>query len=179
MADGGNAAGAGVELAGTGILTHCVVSNNLVSGTSSSDAYAGGAVFFPYGSKGKMYNTLVVYNTYEPSADDKRGAAGIRFGGGNEQAVVENCTVAANTVNGSVSSSSAGAFCNSWSTTIRNTVFAGNYETGTNRYSSVSFDSHMNVVKCVMDDAAFNQYCYMAPVDGIFRDFGKVERLKS
>ena len=108
-----------------------------------------------------------------PSVDDKRGTAGIRFGGGNEQAVVENCTVAANTVNGSVSSSSAGAFCNSWTTTIRNTVFAGNYETGTNRYSSVSFDSHMNVVKCVMDDAAFNQYCYMAPVDGIFRDFGK------
>lgn len=171
VADGGNAAGAGVELSGTGILTHCVVTNNLVSGTSSSDAYAGGAVFLPYGSKGKMYNTLVAYNTYTPSAGDKRGAAGIRFGGGNEQAVVENCTVTSNVVDGTITSSSAGAFCNSWSTTVRNTVFAGNYESGEGKFSSVSFDSHMNVVKCVMDDVAFNQYCTVGTVDDIFEDF--------
>ena len=174
VADGGNAAGAGVEIAGsagTSILTHCVVTNNQVSGTASSDAYAGGAVFFPYGSKGKMYNTLVAYNTYAPSADDKRGTAGIRFGGGNEQAVVENCTVAANVVDGKITSSSAGAFCNSWSTTVRNTVFAGNYVTGLGACSSVSFDSHMNVVKCVMDDVAFNQYCTVGTVDEMFEDF--------
>ena len=174
VADGGNAAGAGVEIAGsagTSILTHCVVTNNLVSGTASSDAYAGGAVFFPYGSKGKMYNTLVAFNTYTPSTDDKRGAAGIRFGGGNEQAVVENCTVASNVVNGTITSSSAGAFCNSWSTTVRNTVFAGNYETGSGKCSSVSFDSHMNVVKCVMDDVAFNQYCTVGNVNELFNDF--------
>ena len=171
VADGGNGAGAGVEIAGTGILTHCVVSNNLVSGTAREDAYAGGAVFFPYGSKGKMYNTLVAFNTYEPSVSDKRGAAGIRFGGGNEQSVVENCSVVANTVNGTISSSSAGAFCNSWSTTIRNTVFAGNYESVAERYTSVNFESHMNVVKCVMDDVAFNQYCYVGAVDKIFKDF--------
>ena len=174
VADGGNAAGAGVEIAGsagTSILTHCVVTNNQVSGTASSDAYAGGAVFFPYGSKGKMYNTLVAYNTYAPSADDKRGTAGIRFGGGNEQAVVENCTVAANVVDGKITSSSAGAFCNSWSTTIRNTVFAGNYESGSGQFTSVSFDSHMNVVKCVMDDVAFNQYCTVGTVDDMFENF--------
>lgn len=176
LADGGNAAGAGVEIAGsdgTSILTHCVVSNNLVSGTSSSDAYAGGAVFFPYGSKGKMYNTLVAYNTYTPSASDKRGAAGIRFGGGNEQAVVENCTVVANTVDGEITSASAGAFCNSWTTTIRNTVFAGNYESVADKFTSVSFDSHMNVVKCVMDDVAFNQYCAVGSVDELFKDFAQ------
>ena len=174
VADGGNAAGAGVEIAGsagTSILTHCVVSNNLVSGTSSSDAYAGGAVFFPYGSKGKMYNTLVAYNTYTPSASDKRGAAGIRFGGGNEQAVVENCTVVANTVDGEITSKPAGAFCNSWTTTIRNTVFAGNYESVADRFTSVNFDSHMNVVKCVMDDVAFNQYCTVGSADDLFEDF--------
>ena len=176
VADGGNAAGAGVEIAGsagTSILTHCVVTNNLVSGTASSDAYAGGAVFFPYGSKGKMCNTLVAFNTYTPSTDDKRGAAGIRFGGGNEQAVVENCTIASNVVNGTITSSSAGAFCNSWSTTVRNTVFAGNYVTGLGACSSVSFDSRMNVIKCVMDDVAFNQYCYVGSVDKLFRDFLK------
>lgn len=174
VADGNNAAGGGVSIegsAGTSILTHCVVTNNIVSGTAREDAYAGGAVFFPYGSKGKLYNTLVAFNTYVPSADDKRGTAGIRFGGGNEQAVVENCTVASNTVNGTITSSSAGAFCNSWSTTIRNTVFAGNFETGRAAYTSVYFDSHMNVVGCVMDDVAFNQYCAMATVDKIFKNF--------
>ena len=174
VADGGNAAGAGVEIAGSdgaSILTHCIVSNNLVTGTASSDAYAGGAVFFPYGSKGKMYNTLVAFNTYEPSADDKRGTAGVRFGGGNEQAVIENCTIASNVVNGTITSSSAGAFCNSWSTTVRNTVFAGNYESGSGRFTSVSFDSHMNVVKCVMDDVPFNQYCTVGKADDIFENF--------
>ena len=174
VADGGNAAGAGVEIAGSdgaSILTHCIVSNNLVTGTASSDAYAGGAVFFPYGSKGKMYNTLVAFNTYEPSADDKRGTAGVRFGGGNEQAVIENCTIASNVVNGTITSSSAGAFCNSWSTTVRNTVFAGNYESGSGRFTSVSFDSRMNVVKCVMDDVPFNQYCTVGKADDIFENF--------
>ena len=174
VADGNNGAGAGVSIEGsdgTSVLSHCVVSNNVVSGTSKEDAYAGGAVFFPYGSRGKMYNTLVAFNTYTPSVDDKRGAAGIRFGGGNEQAVVENCTVAANVVDGKITSSSAGAFCNSWSTTVRNTVFAGNYESGDDRYTSVNFESHMNVINCVMDDVAFNQYCTVGKVDDMFKDF--------
>jgi len=174
VADGNNGAGAGVSIEGsdgTSVLSHCVVSNNVVIGTSKEDAYAGGAVFFPYGAKGKMYNTLVAFNTYRPSAEDKRGAAGIRFGGGNEQAVVENCSVVANVVDGKITSSSAGAFCNSWSTTVRNTVFAGNYESGDDRYTSVNFESHMNVVNCVMDDVAFNQYCVAGPVESMFVDF--------
>ncbi len=172
VADGGLAAGGGVELAGSGILTHCVVTNNTVSGTSSQDAYAGGAVFLPYGAKtAKLLNTLVAYNRYVPSDNEKRGAAGIRFGGGNEQVVVENCTVVSNVVEGSITSGSAGAFCNSWSTTVRNTVFAGNYVTGLGACSSVNFESHMNVVNCAMDDAAWNQYCVSGPVSAMFRNF--------
>ncbi len=172
VADGGLSAGGGVELAGSGILTHCIVTNNTVQGTSSQDAYAGGAVFLPYGAKtAKLLNTLVAYNRYIPSDNEKRGAAGIRFGGGNEQVVVENCTVVSNVVEGSITSGSAGAFCNSWSTTVRNTVFAGNYVTGLGACSSVNFESHMNVVNCAMDDAAWNQYCVSGPVSAMFRNF--------
>ena len=172
VADGGNSAGAGVELSGTGILTHCVITNNTVSGTSSSDAYAGGAVFLPYGAQNaKLLNSLVAYNRYMPSDNAKRGAAGIRFGGGNEYVLVENCTVVSNVVEGSITSGSAGSFCNSWSTTVRNTVFAGNYVTELGACSSVNFESHMNVVGCVMDDVAFNQYCRVGTVDQMFKDF--------
>lgn len=172
-ANGGNGAGGGIEIAGSGIVMNCKVINNVVSGTAKEDAYAGGAVFFPYGSQGKMYNTLVAYNSYIPSSTDKRGAAGIRFGGGNEQVVVENCSIVSNVVDGTISSASAGAFCNSWTTKVRNCVFAANYEVGSNKVSSVNFESHMSVVGCAMDDVAFNQYCIQGTVNEFFRNFGK------
>jgi len=52
VSESGNAAGGGVEIAGTATLTHCIVSNNTVSGTSSTDnSRTGGAIFIPYGAK--------------------------------------------------------------------------------------------------------------------------------
>ena len=59
VADNGNAAGAGVELAGAGILTHCVVSNNTVQGSSNSGSYAGGAIAVQYNAKnGRVSNCV-------------------------------------------------------------------------------------------------------------------------
>ena len=170
---GGNAAGGGVELGGSGVVTHCIIQDNVLTGLSDSELCCGGAgVFMTYNNKNmRLSNCLIVGNTYRPGETVQTGAAGIRFGGSNEQVVMENCTVVANTVEGSLKDDSAGVYCTSWTTTIRNCVFAGNTETGKDKATSVKFDSHMNVVNCVMDDAAFNKYCTVGDVKTMFKDF--------
>ena len=172
-ADNGNAAGGGVELGGSGVVTHCIIRDNVLTGLSKSEMYCGGAgVFMTHNNKNmRLSNCLIVGNTYQPGETVQTGAAGVRFGGANEQVVMENCTVVANTVEGSLKDDSAGVYCTSWTTTIRNCVFAGNTETGKDKATSVKFDSHMNVVNCVMDDAAFNKYCTVGDVKTMFKDF--------
>ena len=138
----GNAAGGGVVLSGAAILTHCVVSNNAVSGTSGYDGYAGGAVFIENGKKnGRVSNCLIAYNTYVPSEGEaKAGAAGVRFGGSNDNTAIENCTIVANTVVGTLKDNSAGIYCTTWYGRLRNNIVVGNYETGKNLCTSVKLD---------------------------------------
>ena len=191
----GNAAGGGVEVTGSGILTHCVVTNNALIGASGSTVYGGGAgIYMCYNQKNmRLSNCLVAYNTYEPGVDAetgagivKEGAAGVYFGGANEQVVVENCTVVSNTVVGSVKDDSAGIYCTSWSTTFRNCVVAGNYETDKGQYTSVAFSEYQGtpkngVANCVMDDTDTNKSCILygtircvsGNVKTMFKDFDK------
>ncbi|MBR1608459.1 MAG: PKD domain-containing protein [Kiritimatiellae bacterium] len=166
VADGGNAAGAGVELAGAGTLTHCIVSNNVVRGTSSNGGLTGGAVFVTYNAKnGRVSNCLVAGNVYETSGDTvKSGAAGIRFGGSNDNTQIENNTVAGNVVDGELSEDSAGIHCTTWYGRLRNNVVVGNYETGKAKYTSVKVDfDHCTWVGNVTDDDT-------AP-ESLFEDF--------
>lgn len=142
VADSGNAAGGGVVLSGAGTLTHCVVTNNNVVGTSNYDGYAGGAVFIESGKKnGRISNCLIAHNTYVPSEGDaKAGAAGVRFGGSNDNVAIENCTIVANTVEGSLKDNSAGVYCTTWYGRLRNNIVVGNYETGKGKCTSVKLD---------------------------------------
>ena len=139
-----NAAGAGVELAGAGTLTHCVVSNNVVQGTSSDGSMTGGAIYMPYNSKnGRVSNCLIAYNRYVTSGDTvKVGTAGIRFFGTNDGTSIENCTIVANTVEGALSDDSAGIFCTAWHCHFRNNIIVGNTETGKDGRSSVKLESN-------------------------------------
>ncbi len=138
----GDGGGGGVELAdGTSILTHCVVSNNVVEGTSSNSGLAGGGgVLFAYKAKNaKLLNCLIAYNRYEPSKESAAGAAGVRYGGSNDNSLMENCTVVSNVVVGTLADDSAGLYCTSWYTPFRNNVVAGNYETGKGKCTSIHF----------------------------------------
>ena len=143
VADNGNGGGAAVELAGAATLTHCAISNNVVQGTSNSGSYAGGAIFVAYGAKnGRVSNCLIAHNRYVTSGDTvKAGAAGIRFGGGNDNTQIENNTIVANTVEGELSDDSAGIHCTTWYGRLRNNVIAGNYETGKGKYTAVRMDT--------------------------------------
>ena len=163
VADNGNAGGAAVELAGAGTLTHCVISNNVVQGSSNSGSYAGGAIAVQYNAKnGRVSNCLIVLNRYITSDDAKAGAAGIRFCGSNDNTQIENNTIAGNTVEGSLADDSAGVYCTTWYGRLRNNIIVGNYETGKAKYTSVRMDTEHGTYANNIDDAtAFS----------VFRDF--------
>lgn len=183
VADGGNAAGAAVELAGAGTLTHCVVSNNVVQGSSNSGSYAGGAVFIQYNVKtGKVSNCLIVHNRYVTSGDTvKAGAAGIRFNGSNDNTQIENNTIAANTVEGSLADDSAGVYCTTWYGRLRNNIIVGNYETGKDKYTSVKLDfnsgNNFTYHNNITDDAVIaesgtkSQNNKLASATSLFKNF--------
>lgn len=163
-ADNGNAAGAGVCIAGSGsIVTHCVITGNICDGTSNDKNYAGGAVFVEYGSQaGRLSNCLIAQNTYVTSGEDvKAGTAGVRFGGGNDRTAIENCTIAGNTVEGQVTDDSAGLYCTSWHALVRNCAIAGNYETGKAKCTSVKLDfssgSGFSYLNNLTDDALIQE----------------------
>ena len=168
VADNGNAAGAAVELAGAGTLTHCVISNNTVQGSSNDGSSAGGAIYIPYGKKnGRVSNCLIAYNTYVTSGDEpKVGAAGIRFNGGNDNTQIENNTIVANTVEGSLSDDSAGVFCTTWYGRLRNNIIVGNYETGKEKYTAVKMDTEHGTYVGNLTDAD-------VALEKVFKDFAK------
>ena len=166
VADNGNAAGAAVELAGAGTLTHCVISNNTVQGTSNSGSSAGGAIYIPYNAKnGRISNCLIAYNTYVTSGDEpKAGAAGIRFNGSNDNTQIENNTIVANTVEGSLIDDSAGVYCMTWYGRLRNNIIAGNYETGKSAFTAVKMDTDHGTYVNNLTDAD-------SPAEAFFADF--------
>ena len=163
-ADNGDAAGGGVVLGGqAGILTHCIVTGNMVDGTSNDKNKAGAAVFVEPGTKnGRISNLLVAGNRYVTSGEDvKLGTAGVRYGGSNDNTPLENCTIVANTVEGSVAGDSAGLYCTSWHVQVRNCVIAGNYETGKRKCTSVQLDfssgSGFSYLNNVTDDVVIQE----------------------
>ena len=189
---GGNGAGAGVAIAGAATLTHCVISNNVVEGTSANNGYAGGAVFLWYGvQNARISNCLVSGNRYVTSGETvKSGAAGIRFGGSNNNTAVENCTIVANIVEGNLSDDSAGIHCTTWYGRLRNNIVVGNYETGKEKFTSVKLDfnssNNYTYHNNITDDAVIaesgtkSQNNKLASAASLFKDFaGGDFRLKA
>ena len=182
--DTGNVGGGGVSLRSNAVLMHCQVTGNTVVGTSTGNGdNAGGAIFVHNNNKPvRILNTLVAGNRYvcTEGAAAKSGSAGILFGGANENSLVENCTIAGNTVEGALLNDSAGLHCTSWSAVFRNNVIAGNFETekGENgTYTSAKIDTaHCTVVYCATDDAEplkENSNCLVAPIDKMFVNFAR------
>jgi hypothetical protein len=173
VADNGNGAGAAVELGANGVLgtptlTHCVITNNVVRGTSNEGSSAGGAIYIPYGAKtGRISNCLIARNLYVPSVETvKAGAAGIRFNGSNDNAQIENNTIVANTVEGALTDDSAGVYCTTWYGRLRNNIIVGNYETEKGRYTSVRMDTEHGTYVNNITDAE-------ASATSLFKNFAK------
>ncbi|MBQ6137837.1 MAG: PKD domain-containing protein, partial [Kiritimatiellae bacterium] len=180
--DTGNVGGGGVSLRSNAVLTHCYVTNNVVVGTSTGNGdSAGGAIFIHNNNKPvRILNTLVAGNRYvcTEGAAAKSGSAGILFGGANENSLVENCTIVANTVEGALLNDSAGLHCTSWTAVFRNNVIAGNFETAKGEngtYTSAKIDTaHCTVANCVTDDAEpLKASCSVSTFDKMFKNPAK------
>ena len=186
VADNGNAAGSAVVMGGANsILTHCIITNNVIEGSSNDQNYAGGTIFIEYGAKNAhLSNLLIAENRYVTSGDPKRGTAGIRFGGGNDYSTVENCTIVNNMVEGSCTGDSAGIYCTTWHGIIRNNIIVGNRETGKDKCTSVELDisggSNYQYRNNITDDKLIEgsatkatDNLLVSDITAIFKDFAK------
>ncbi len=187
LADGGNAAGAGVVLGGSNsTITHCVISNNIVQGTSNDKNYAGGAIFVEYNAKYiHLSNLLVAGNRYVSTDATKSGTAGVRYGGANDWTTMENCTIVDNEVEGVLPEDSAAVYCTSWHVCFINNIFVGNRETQKDggKYTSVKFDfngaSNYKYMSNVTDDVLINSSANksvgnkVASATSLFKDFAR------
>lgn len=146
--DGEFGMGAGVSLAGSGVVTHCVITNNEVRGCASGKWPGGGAVVFPWSSAGKLRHSLVAGNRWISGTGEGAptrvvdpedasvtnlvvnivsGAAGLVYHGSTGGSVVENCTIVSNAIDGRCSEQSAAGVRCDWNSVIRNSVIANNW----------------------------------------------------
>ena len=169
--------GAGVSITGSGMVSHCVITNNETQGASSGKWVQGGAVVFPWGSSGKLLNSLVAYNRWTIDSETANGSAGILYHGSTTGSRVENCTVVANQIVGTCGPSCASGVRCDWNSVIRNTVIAGNRIGAT--VSNVFLAQNGEGVwqdglnTCVTEDAlpSGNETCVAASLSQTFADF--------
>lgn len=175
--------GSAVVLTGKGMVTHCVITNNVVHGCASDRWLCGGAVVFPWGSNGKLKNSLVAHNVWETGEDEGvpslvNGAAGLVYHGSTGGSVVENCTIVDNAIMGACGAESAAGVRCDWNSVVRNSVIVGNVRSDTGASSDVYLVFAENEWKdrlnaCVTETAlpSGNATCRAAAKEGLFRDW--------
>ena len=169
--------GAGVSITGSGVVSHCVITNNETQGASSGKWVQGGAVVFPWGSSGKLLNSLVAYNRWTIESETANGSAGILYHGSTTGSRVENCTVVANQIVGTCGPSCAAGIRCDWNSSIRNTVIVGNRigQTVSNVFLAQNGEGAWQdgLNTCVTEDAlpSGNASCRVASLAETFADF--------
>ena len=168
--------GAGIALSGSGVVSHCVITNNEVRGEASGKWVQGGAVVFPWGSSGKLRNCLVAGNRWIVDSETANGTAGILYHGSTSGSRVENCTVTANEIAGTCGGQSAAGLRCDWNSVVRNSVIAGNRigAVVSNVFLAKDGDDWKDGLNtCVTEDAlpSGNLTCWTATLDFMFDDF--------
>ena len=139
--------GGGVAISGNAVLTHAIVTENMVRGCASGKWLCGGAIVLPWGSSGKIRNCLIANNRWtsgrgegKPTlvvdpADESitntvptvvNGSAGVLFHSSTSGSAVDNCTIVKNVIDGHCGAESAAGVRCDWNNACRNTVIAGN-----------------------------------------------------
>ncbi len=168
--------GAGVAISGSGVVSHCAITNNEVRGEASGKWVQGGAVVFPWGSTGKLRQCLVAGNRWVVESETANGTAGILYHGSTPDSRVESCTVVANEIVGTCGPSCAAGIRCDWNSVVRNTVIAGNRigAAVSNVFLAQDGDTWKDGLNnCVTEDAlpSGNASCSTATVDGMFRNY--------
>ena len=170
--------GAGVAISGSGVVSHCVITNNEVQGAASGKWAQGSAVVFPWGSSGKMLNCLVAYNRWTIENAEANGAAGVVYHGSTAGSRVENCTVVANAIVGTCNAASAAGIRCDWNSSVRNTVISGNRIGGTVSNVLLARDGEIwkdSLNACVTEDAlpSGNASCIVAALGDTFKNYAR------
>ena len=170
--------GAGVALSGSGIVSHCIITNNEVQGAASGKWAQGSAVVFPWGSAGKMLNCLVAYNRWTVENAEANGAAGAVYHGSTAGSRVENCTVVANAIVGTCNAASAAGIRCDWNSSVRNTVISGNRIGETVSNVLLARDGEIwkdGLNACVTEDAlpSGNASCIVAALGDTFKNYAR------
>ena len=168
--------GAGVAISGSGVVSHCIITNNEVSGEASGKWVQGAAVVFPWGSSGKLLHSLVAHNRWVVNSETAYGSAGVLYHGSTSGSRVENCTVVANEIVGTCGPLCAAGIRCDWNSAIRNTVIAGNRigAAVSNVFLAQDGDQWKDGLNnCITEDAlpSGNASCSTATVDEMFRDY--------
>lgn len=170
--------GAGVAISGSGVVSHCIITNNEVSGEASGKWVQGAAVVFPWGSSGKLLHSIVAHNRWVVDSETANGSAGVLYHGSTSGSRVENCTVVANEIVGTCGSLCAAGIRCDWNSAIRNTVIAGNRigAAVSNVFLAQDGDQWKDgLYYCVTEDAlpSGNASCWTASLDEMFKNYGK------
>ena len=151
----------GILLTGPGLVTHCIITNNVADGrieAAWSSSNLGSAVVLK-GTGGRLENCLI---------RDNRSAAG----DGNDKtspicaegtATIANCTIVENS--GRVC---GGVYANGTGVTVRNCVIAGNADVGA-ATDNPNWMGTGSFVACATDDGtAVNESCAAGTLDAFF-----------
>ncbi|MBR5549219.1 MAG: PKD domain-containing protein [Kiritimatiellae bacterium] len=168
--------GAGVAISGSGVVSHCIITNNEVSGEASGKWVQGAAVVFPWGSSGKLLHSLVAHNRWVVDSETANGSAGVLYHGSTSGSRVESCTVVANEIVGTCGPSCAAGIRCDWNSVVRNTAIAGNRIGAAVSNVFLAQDGETwkdGLNNCVTEDAlpSGNASCSTATVDEMFRDY--------
>lgn len=168
--------GAGVAISGSGVVSHCIITNNEVSGEASGKWVQGAAVVFPWGSSGKLLHSLVAHNRWVVDSETANGSAGVLYHGSTSDSRVESCTVVANEIVGTCGPLCAAGIRCDWNSVVRNTAIAGNRIGAAVSNVFLAQDGATwkdGLNNCITEDAlpSGNASCSTATVDEMFRDY--------
>ena len=152
----------GILMLGPGLVTHCVITNNVCSGMESSWAkvWIASAVVMK-GTGGRLENCLIRDNRSSVEDDTSPDKTSTVYATGS--ATIANCTIVENRAR-----NCAGVFADGTGVTVRNCVIAGNADVGA-AADNPNWMGTGTFAACATDDAEpVNGTCYSGSLAAFF-----------
>ena len=156
---------AGILIMGPGLVTHCVITNNVCTSGLEPDNWGNSDVASAVvmkGSGSRLENCLILDN--RGSATGTKDRLSTIYAASS--ASIINCTVISN-----LARNCAGIYANGSSVTVKNCVMAGNFDVG-NTTTNPNWMGGGTFVACATDDATpINESCRIGTVGSFFKDY--------
>ena len=159
---------AGILMKGPGLVTHCVITNNV--GTYDMEpSWSGdelGSAVVMTGTGGRLENCLIQDNRGTAEGEGNNGQEKMSTICAADSSSIVNCTVISNRAR-----KCAGIYAKGSDVTVKNCVMAGNFDVGITA-TNPNWMGGGTFVACATDDATrINESCYTGSVAKLFRDY--------